>query len=164
MQGSCEPVRRPGRKPRLPLRAGCFCLIMLLVGACGGPPATPEEEIRELIGVAAEAAEQGEAEGVARALHPDYKDMRGNGREDLLRMLRLALLRDGRVLVVPHIESVELHGRDAASVTMTVRFAEADLATLSLDAGARRVELEMVKEDVWRVISARWSRPDAPPR
>jgi len=55
---------------------------------------------------------------------------------------------------------VEVHGSDAARVRMTVRFAGADLRRLSLDGGARRVELDLVRDEAWRVISARWARPN----
>jgi hypothetical protein len=67
-------------------------------------------------------------------------------------------------VVLPTVEQVEIHGDDAASARLTVRFAGADLRRLSLDGGARRVELDLVRDDEWRVISARWARLDETPR
>ena len=133
---------------------------MLALAACGGEPATPEAEIRALVERAAGAAGEADIGAVADALHPDYRDMRGNDRAAIVRLLRLQLLRGGRVVVLPDIDRVEVHGSDAARVRMTVRFAGADLRRLSLDGGARRVELDLVRDEEWRVISARWARPN----
>jgi hypothetical protein len=157
MRDACEPVPKAGRPV---VRAGAFLCIALALTACGGEPATPEEEIRALIERTAGAAADGDAGAVADALHPDYRDARGNDRAAIVRLLRLQLLRGGSVVVLPDIEQVEVHGSDAARVRMTVRFAGADLGRLSLDAGARRVELDLVRDDEWRVISARWARLD----
>ncbi|MEJ2603586.1 MAG: hypothetical protein P8172_09875 [Gammaproteobacteria bacterium] len=137
---------------------------VFLLAGCGGPPTTQEEQIRALIGAVAEAAEAGEVGIVADAVHPDYRDARGNDRRALLRLLRLRLATAGTVIVIPDVQRVAVHGPDAASVEMTVRFAEADLRALALDAGLRRVQLDLVRDDTWRVISARWSRGDAVPR
>lgn len=133
---------------------------MLALAACGGEPATPEAEIRALVERAAGAAGEADIGAVADALHPDYRDMRGNDRAAIVRLLRLQLLRGGRVVVLPDIDRVEVHGSDAARVRMTVRFAGADLRRLALDGGARRVELDLVRDEEWRVISARWARPN----
>jgi len=153
----CIPAAAGPCRPRLAVAALC-CLLAL--SACGGGPATPEAEIRAVIEEAAEAAGDGDVSAVAEALHPDYRDMRGNDRPGIVRLLRLQLLRGGSVVVLPDIEQIDVHGADAASVGMTVRFAGADLRRLSLDGGARRVELELVRDDGWRVISARWARVD----
>lgn len=142
--------------------AALSCLLVL--AACGGEPATPEAEIRALIEEAAAAAGDGDVGAVADALHADYRDMRGNDRAGIVSLLRLQLLRGGSVVVLPDIEQIDVHGTDAASVRMTVRFAGADPARLSLDGGARRVELELVRDQDWRVISARWARVDETPR
>ena len=141
-------------------RAGVVLCAMLALAACGGEPATPEAEIRALVERAAGAAGEADIGAVADALHPDYRDMRGNDRAAIVRLLRLQLLRGGRVVVLPDIDRVEVHGSDAARVRMTVRFAGADLRRLSLDGGARRVELDLVRDEEWRVISARWARPN----
>ncbi len=136
----------------------------LTLAGCGAPPSTPEEEIRAWIGAVTEAMEAGDAGLVADAVHPDYHDLRGNDRAALMRRLRFHLASAGTLLVVPQVQRVEVHGSDAATVGMTVRFAEADVARFSLDAGLRRVELDLVRDDDWRVMSARWSRGDATPR
>lgn len=138
--------------------AALSCLLAL--AACGGEPATPEAEIRALIDEAAAAAVDDDVGAVADALHADYRDMRGNDRAGIVRLLRLQLLRGGSAVVLPDIEQIDVHGPDAASVRMTVRFAAADPGRLSLDGGARRVELELVRDRDWRVISARWGRVD----
>jgi len=158
---ACEPVRKAGRSAA---RAGAVLCAVLALAACGGEPVTPEAEIRALLERTAGAAGEGDVGGVADALHPDYRDRRGNDRAAIVRLLRLQLVRGGSVVVLPDIEQVEVHGGDAASVRMTVRFAGADLRRLSLDGGARRVELDLVRDDQWRVISARWARLDRTPR
>lgn len=150
--------RAPGSSRRRAV-VGALCCLLALPG-CGGDPATPEAEIRTLIGDAAAAAGDGDVGAVADALHPDYRDMRGNDRDSIVRLLRLQLLRGGSVVVLPDVGQVDVHGTDAASVRMTVRFAGADLRRLSLDGGARRVELDLVRDGGWKVISARWSRTD----
>jgi len=160
MTDVCKPVREAGVWAPA---AAVLCLALALA-ACGGGPATPEAEIRALIEAAAGAAADGDVGGVSDALHPDYRDMRGNDRAAIVRLLRLQLLRGGSVVVLPTVEQVEIHGDDAASARLTVRFAGADLRRLSLDGGARRVELDLVRDDEWRVISARWARLDETPR
>jgi len=142
---------------RLGAAAAALCCLLALA-ACGGGPATPEAEIRALIEGAAEAAGDGDVGAVADALHADYRDMRGNDRAGIVRLLRLQLLRGGSVVVLPDIEQIDVHGADAASVRMSVRFAGADLRRLSLDGGVRRVELDLVRDPDWVVTSARWAR------
>lgn len=139
--------------------AAALCCVLALAG-CGGDPATPEAEVRALIDRTAEAAGEGDARAVIDALHPDYRDMRGNDREAIARLLRLQLLRGGSLVVFPTVEQVQVHGDDAATALLTVRFADADFRRLSVDGGVRRIEMELVRDDGWRVISARWARPD----
>lgn len=160
MTNACELLRRASRSLTW---AAALCLLLALAG-CGGEPASPEAEIRQLIDDVSSAAAEGDVGAVAAALHDDYRDMRGNDREAIVRLLRLQMLRGGTIVVLPDVEQVEVHGGDAASVRMTVRFAGADLRRLSFDGGARRVELDLVGEDGWRVISARWSAVDESPR
>jgi hypothetical protein len=156
MTDTSDRRRECGRQA---LAAAALCCVLMLA-ACGGDPATPEAEIRALIDNVAEAAGDGDAGAVIDALHPDYRDMRGNDRDAIARMLRLQLLRGGSLVVLPDVERVEVHGSDSASALLTVRFADADLRRLSLDGGSRRIELELVRDDGWRVISGRWARPD----
>ncbi len=153
----CEPVRKAARPA---VRVAAPLCVVLALAACGGEPAAPEEQIRALVDRTVDAAGDGDVSGVADALHPDYRDARGNDRAAIVRLLRLQLLRGGSLVVLPDIEQVEVHGSDAARVRMTVRFAGADLRRLSLDGGARRVELDLVRDEDWRVISARWGRLD----
>lgn len=160
MTSACEQSSNSNRSV---MRAAALCLILALAG-CGGEPPSPEAEIRQLIDDVAGAAADGDVGAVAAALHADYRDMRGNDREAIVRLLRLQLLRGGTIVVLADVEQVELHGGDAASVDMTLRFADADLRRLSFDGGARQVQLDLVSEDGWRVISARWSRLDESPR
>lgn len=156
MTENSERNRRSGWRA---LSAAALCCVLAAAG-CGGDPATPEAEIRALIERTAEAAGDGDAGAVVDVLHPDYRDRRGNDRDAIARLLRLQLLRGGSLVVLPDVEQVEVHAGDAASALLTVRFADADLRRLSVDGGARRVELELVREDGWRVISARWARTD----
>ncbi len=156
-------IRAAAGPYRRRIAGAAFCCLVSLA-ACGGGPATPEGEIRALIEEAAAAAGDGDVGAVADALHPDYRDARGNDRPGIVRLLRAQLLGGGRVVVLADIEQVEVHGADAARVRMTVRYAGADLRRLSLDGGARRVELDLVRDRAWRVIAARWGRVDQMPR
>lgn len=152
-------IRAAAWSSRIGAVTAALCCLLALV-ACGAEPATPEGEIRALIEDAAEAAGDGDVDAVADVLHADYRDTSGNDRAGIVRLLRLQLLRGGSVVVLPDIEQIDVHGTDAASARMTVRFAGADLRRLSLDGGARRVELELVRDEGWRVVSARWARVD----
>ena len=135
------------------------------LAACGGAPGTPQQEIRTLIEQAAAAAEDGDFGRLADALHPAYRDMRGNDRAAALRLLRLTLMRADGLLVHTDIERIEVAAADTAAVALTARFAAADLGRLALEGGAYRFELDLANAGGdWQVISARWSRAGERPR
>ncbi len=148
-------------------RRGAAAAVLLLLAwltGCGEPAQTPEAEIRELIRQTAEAAGEGELRPVADVLHPAYRDARGNDRDAIVGMLRLYLLRSDKLFVLPDIEAIEVHGSDSARVTLAARLAAANTGRLSLETGLYRFELDLVREDQWRVLSARWARDGRPLR
>lgn len=139
-------------------------LIATLIAACGEAEETPETAIRAMLERTVEAAEAADIDGVAEALHEDYRDARGNDRRAILGMLRLYLLRQGSLLVIPDIEAIDVYTQDTASLTVTARFAGADFGRMSVETGVYRFELELIHDEGWQVSSARWSRADRMPR
>ena len=158
MQDAALPIRNH------PATATALALLLVFLGGCGEAPGTPEAEIRELVRRTAEAAAGGELATVADALHADYRDARGNDREAMIKLLRLYRLRADKLLVLPDIESIEVNGADSARLDLTLRLAGADTGRLALEGGVYRMELDLVREDAWQVLSARWARADRPLR
>ena len=67
--------------------------MMCLLASCGGPPSAPEQEIRDWVGVAQQAAESRARRQLMSLVSPGYTDARGYERDDIETLLRVYFLR-----------------------------------------------------------------------
>ena len=129
------------------------------LGGCAAPD--PDEELRALV-ENAEAAAEARNTGFFRELVAEsYVDAGGRRREDVVDLIRGYFFVNAVVEVVNRIESVELVGEDAATVTLqtAVLGRGQGASVLATDAHLYRIELELVRDGGdWRVIGAQWER------
>lgn len=143
-------------------------LLAGLLSACGPSPA-PEAAIRQWLDDAQAAAEARDRGRLMDMVSPAYADARGNDRDDIDRMLRLAFLRSRNVLLVSKVDELKLvgdpAGASAAAVSLTVGMAGSESGILGVSADAYRFELELEEhEDGWQLIGARWGEVGHPLR
>jgi len=132
------------------------CCIFL--GACGGPVAEPEEQLRQWVSDGSEAAEGKERRELMSMISPAYADARDNERDDIENMLRLIFFRQSSVKLLTSIEEIRLFGDSAAEIELTVAMAGMSDGAFGFSADAYRFEFELEREDEdWLLISARWA-------
>ena len=117
--------------------------------------------MRQWLSDAQAAAESRDHGRLMDMVSPAYADARGNDREDIDRMLRLAFLRNRNVVLVSTVDDLTLAGNandpSAAAVSLTVGMAGSDSGILGFNADAWRLELELEKQESgWQLIGARW--------
>ena len=132
-------------------------LLLALLAACGKPATAPEEELRAWVAAGIEAAENEERRVLVDMLSSSYADNRGNGRDDIDRLLRAWFFRQNSIALLPHIEEITVYDKTAAKIVMTVGMAGTNDSALGFSADAYRFALEVEKgAGDWQLISARW--------
>lgn len=150
---------RPMSTPRLTL-----ALATATLAACGGPPAAPEEALRAWVASAERAAENRDLDAMLELVSADYADARGNDRDDVARTLRLWFLRQKSIGLIVDIADIELFRDTAANVSLTVGMAGVNDSTFGFSADAYRFELELIRDDAWQLVAARWGQVGEEPR
>ncbi len=132
-------------------------LVFLLASACGGPEEGPEEAIRAWVAAGHEAAEAKDRSSLQDMISPAYTDSRGNSREDIGKMLRFYFLRQEKVVLITHVDELDVIDDSAAELALQVGMAGSNDNALGFSADAYRFELELVRDgDDWLLIAARW--------
>lgn len=140
-------------------RHGVSALVLLL-SACATED--PESALAQLIESAEVAAESRDTSFFRGAIAESYVDSRGNDRERIVNLIRGYFVTNQHIDVVARMQSVELHGSDAAEVVVLAgilgrRPGEGVLQ--GLDGRLYRLDLELVESGgAWRVIGASWER------
>jgi len=136
-------------------------LAVLSFGLFAGcaPKPDAEQALRDWIERGEAAVGREDRRELMSMVSPLYADGRGNGHDDLDRMLRLVFLRQDNVTVVTRIEEIDIYDGTAAEVVLTTAVAGWDESLLGFDADALKMhfELEHDGED-WRLMAARWGR------
>ena len=132
----------------------------MLVSGCGA--SDPEAEIRALLAGAEEAAEARDVSFFADTLGENYRDARGNDREEVLRMLRGYFIANQRIEIVSRVDEIVIEGGDAARAVvhagMVGRRTDSSLID-GLGADLYRFELELVNDGGnWQIIGADFNR------
>ncbi|MEM8816833.1 MAG: hypothetical protein AAGE85_13490 [Pseudomonadota bacterium] len=130
-------------------------LLALSAGCAQAPDA--EQALRDWVARGEDAVNREDRRELMSMVSPAYADGRGNGRDDIDRVLRLVFLRQDNVKVVTRIEELELHGGTAADLTLTAAFAGWNESLLGVSADALRFRFELEHDgDDWQLLAARW--------
>ena len=133
---------------------------LLLLSACSGDEESPEEQIRRFIDAGVEAAESRSVDGITELLHRDFIDEKGNNRVQAGKLLRLYFIRHKNIHLFTRIDEIEMLTENQASVSLYVAMAGTAIADVdalaSLRARVYRFELQLLKQDEWRLRHAKW--------
>lgn len=133
--------------------------LLLMLGACGGPETTAEEQLREWVAAGQAAAEAKERRTLMNMISPAYSDNRGLDRDDVENRFRLYFLRQNTIKLLVSIDEMRVFGDTAAEIELTAGLAGTNDSALGISASAYRFELELERiDDDWQLISARWGR------
>ena len=134
------------------------CVLAATLSACGGEPGSAsEQELRAWVDEGIEAAEAKERRRLVGMVSPAYADARGNEISDIENLLRIYIVRQNRIVLLPDIEEITVYDDTAAMVVMTVAMAGTNDGVLGFSADAYRFALELEKDgSEWQLISARW--------
>jgi hypothetical protein len=136
--------------------AGLACMVSL--SACGEPEAGPEEQLRQWVSLAVEAAQTKSRGELIDLISPAYSDARGNERDDIENMLRAYFFRQSSITLLANVDEIRVIGESAAEIELTVGMAGKNDGVFGFSADAYRFELELESKDGdWQLISARWS-------
>jgi len=129
----------------------------LLLVACGGPSAGPEEALRLWVDEMELAAEAKDRSAMLDKISEAYADARGNSRKDVGDILLIYFLRQQSVVFVSKIDEITISGGTAAEIVLTVAMAGTNDGTFGLSADAYNFELELESVDSeWFLIGAKW--------
>jgi len=140
------------------LRRTALLLALVLTGC--GRESSPEDELRAVVAEAEAAAEARDASALSGLVADDYRDVRGNGVEEIRRYVRGYLIAHQSVHLLVRIEEIELKATDLARLRATVgmvgREAEG-AAAWDLAADVYEFDLTLAREaGDWKVTRADW--------
>jgi len=138
-------------------------VLLLLVALLGcGRQATPEQEVRAVLGALEAAAEAGDASAFADLVSAAYSDPYGHDREKLRAFVAFHVVQSGRGReVVVRVRDVSFTDEARAVVILSVGLAGSRGAG-GLAAEVYAVDMDLVREaDAWRVTFAQWRRAPA---
>lgn len=139
-------------------------LLLILLGACGGPPDTPEQRVRNLIRQAQEAAEARDWRALGDLVADDYRDKSGYDRRQVLRLAAGYMLRNQRIHLFTRIASIDAPSPDQARATVYAAMAGSpvggveQLFNLSADLMRFDLELRTDADGDFRIVHAAWKR------
>ena len=131
----------------------------LLLG-CSGGTNSPEDEIRNFIAAAVEAAESRSSADLTQMIHDSYLDQRGYNKQQVRSLLRVYFLRHKNIHLFTRIGAIELLGDNQATARLHVAMAGSVIndidAVSALRARIYGFELRLVKQDEWLLQHASW--------
>lgn len=138
-----------------------FAVLAALCGCTSGD--SPEERIREVIGLMESAAEARDVGDLLEHVSADYRDEHGRTREELSRYVRGYFVANQSIHLLSRVEEIEFPSSDEARAKVVVgmlgRQAEAAGAwDLAADLYEFDVALVLERGD-WRIAYAQWMRP-----
>lgn len=141
------------------MRRAIVLLVSCVAVACGPAP-SPEEEVRDVVAAAEQAAEARDGLALRALVADDYKDGRGNGAEEIRRYVHGYLLAHQSVHLLVRIEDIELPATGLARLRAIVAMVgkEADAASAwDLAADVYEFDVTLAREGGdWRVVRADW--------
>ena len=147
-------------------RHSIYSLLMLLAAlllhGCSEPD-SPEQQIRNTIEAAKQAAESRDLSDFRDIIADDFRDARGHDKHTVSRMAAGYFLRNKNIHLFTRVNDIRFPTADLAEaqvyVAMTAQFA-ADLdSLLNLRADLYQFDLRFIKrQDDWLLENARWKR------
>lgn len=139
------------------MRTWFFAAASLLLVACAGPDAGPEDSLRLWVDEMQLAAADKDRSAMLDKISEAYADGRGNSRKDVGDILLLYFLRQQSVAFISTIDEIKVHGGTAAEILLTVAMAGKNEGTFGLSADVYNFELELDSVDSeWLLIGAKW--------
>ena len=143
-------------KAKRGIRLSFAVLLGIALAGCGPEP-DAEQAIRDWLARGEAAVQAEDRRELMRMVAPTYADARGNGKEEIDRMLRLIFLRQDDVKMLTRVHEIDVFGDTAAEVRLTTGLAGSNDSLLGFSADALRFELELEHNgDEWQLIAARW--------
>lgn len=131
----------------------------LLLG-CSGGTNSPEDEIRNFIAGAVEAAERRSPADLTQMIHDSYLDQRGYNKQQVRSLLRVYFLRHKNIHLFTRIGEIELLGDNQATARLHVAMAGSVISDIDAVSALRAqiygFELRLVKQDEWLLQHASW--------
>lgn len=135
-----------------------------MLSACGGPPETPEAQLRALIGDVEQAAEGHEISVFRDVVADDYQDERGFDRQTVLRIVQGVLIRNQQVHLLSLVRNIDVQGSEAGAVVLVAMAGqpiESTEALLNVRADLMRFDVDFVRRgDQWLVGAVAWRRAE----
>ncbi len=160
--------RRPVTKIELHLRLAILAVLLspgygLVAGCEKSDPQEPEAQIRAVIAIAEQAAQQRDIGTLKEFVAEGYKDKQGYEKRSVVRLLQGYLLRHRNIHLLSKITDLEIIKPARAStsllVAMTGRRIESADQLWDLRADVFQFDLSWIQSDgEWRVANATWRR------
>lgn len=132
--------------------------MLLLLGACGDPPGTPEQQLRAWVAKAEAHVESKERRDLLAMLSPSYADVRGNKADYVEDVLRVWFLRQNSIELLIAINEIRVFQGTVAEMEITVGMAGTNGGVLGFRADAYDFALELELSDgEWLLLSAEWT-------
>jgi hypothetical protein len=138
------------------------CSVVLLCAACSQPPATPEEEIRQLVANIEEATRQKDIVTLKAQVSERYRDEEQRDKQALKALLAYYFLQHRSIYVLTRLDALSFPQPGTAEITLFAAMAASQIPDASwlprLRADIYRFETRWEKEGdgVWRLLEATW--------
>ncbi|MCG3172221.1 MAG: hypothetical protein GMKNLPBB_00367 [Myxococcota bacterium] len=136
----------------LPLAASCK--------SCKSGEITPEQEIKNTLTQAINAARERDVSGVMEFIAETYRDVQGHSRKDVKQLLAGALLRFQNIAIVTKNVEVRMVDNNNADLSFEAyAFAGRETEIIPTSADKITFVTKVTREDdKWKIQSARWVR------
>ncbi len=135
-------------------------LLFILLTACSEEKQTPEDEIKQYIASAKQAAENRSSGDLADLISEQYRDQRNWDKKQIKNMARAYFLTHQNIYLLTKIDSIDFQNENSAFVVLHVAMAGTAITDLSainnLRARVYKFELQLIKNDVWLLQQAKW--------
>jgi hypothetical protein len=137
-------------------------LVFVLLSACGDK-STPEEQVREYLAVATNAAEARDVLAIRDLIAANYHDAGGRDKRSLVGLTTGYFLRHKNIHLFTQVDSIRFPSANRSRVQLFVAMAGSPVsgaqALLDLRADLYRFDLSLLREDEqWLLQKADWQR------
>lgn len=135
-------------------------LLFILPAACG-PGDSPEEQVRQYVAAAEEAAEARNPGDLKELIAEQYQDDQGRTRRDIVAIAARYLYANKSIHVLTRIEGLVFPASEQAQLTVYAALTGQNVsdldALLNMQADLYRFDLELRRTDgEWRLLRADW--------